>query len=270
MKTANCKTCGKSFEYCASKKGLYCSRVCLGKSQQKRSFYLCKFCGEKFYRTPTDLRKSINMFCNSSCSAKFNNKQRKRTKWTTEQINKVKENNIKLGRKGPNIHNLICKICQKSFIYTRKNKSTCSLECYHAAIVSQGKTTWRINKNSLHRKIGRSYNEIRLYELIKMKFPDALHNQFIFNGFDADIIIPSLKLAIHWNGIWHYKQVISEQHFNSIVEKDKLRYSAIEKFGYTNYIIKDIKSRKNYKLVEDEFNKLNEYIVGRNGDARNH
>ena len=29
----------------------------------------------------------------------------------------------------------------------------------------------------------------------------------MFNGWDADVILPDLKIAIMWNGIWHYKQV---------------------------------------------------------------
>ena len=268
MKPATCKTCGKLFEYHISKKGLYCSRVCLGKSQQKRIICSCDFCGKELIKTPSELKKSNGgHFCNTSCSAKFNNKHRRRNKWSIEQRSKVKENNIKLGRKGPDSYNLICKICKNSFVHKRKDKITCSSKCYHEAVVGQGKTTWNLNKNSLHRKIGRSYNEMKLYEMIKNKWPDAKHNLFIFNGFDADIIIPTLKLAIHWNGIWHYKQIINEQHFCNIISRDKMRYEEIERCGYTNYIIKDIKSRKDYNLVNSEFDKLTQYIDSLVGDS---
>lgn len=33
----------------------------------------------------------------------------------------------------------------------------------------------------------------------------------MFNGWDADIIIEDLKIAILWNGKWHYEK-ITEKH----------------------------------------------------------
>lgn len=78
----------------------------------------------------------------------------------------------------------------------------------------------------------------------------------MFNGYDADVIIPDLKLAIHWNGIWHYKPLINEEHFKKICNRDVERYNQIEKCGYKNYIIKDIKSKKDYNFVYSEFVKL--------------
>ena len=32
------------------------------------------------------------------------------------------------------------------------------------------------------------------------------HNEAIFNGWDADVIIEDIKLAVLWNGKWHYEK----------------------------------------------------------------
>ena len=54
----------------------------------------------------------------------------------------------------------------------------------------------------------RSKNEILFAEFLKRIIsPEEIYfNENMFNGFDADIIIPSIKLAILWNGIWHLKK----------------------------------------------------------------
>lgn len=61
----------------------------------------------------------------------------------------------------------------------------------------------------------------------------------MFGEYDADIIIEELKIAIHWNGPFHYRQIFTREHFNNIQKRDKLRYKAIQQSGYTNYIIDD-------------------------------
>lgn len=206
-------------------------------------------------------------FCSHRCGAIYNNARRVLSE---ETINKLRigailwnrqNNKSKYKRDENRLYFLKCKTCHKEFKNKRYGIKNCSPECYAIDRKNFGRKGALAQYNSIHRKTGRSYNEMYFYQLVKEKFPDALNNKFIFNGYDADVIIPSLKLAIHWNGIWHYKSVISELHFNSIQEKDKLRYNEIEKAGYTNYIIKDIKSCKNYELVKEELKKfLTQYI----------
>ena len=67
-------------------------------------------------------------------------------------------------------------------------------------------------------QIRRSKNEIYFSELCKDFFYDVKTNEPIFNGWDADIIIGDLKIAVLWNGIWHYKiemmqARLKQQHF---------------------------------------------------------
>lgn len=132
-----------------------------------------------------------------------------------------------------------CLNCQSTFISSGIRKF-CSQKC--SALYTKNKCGTK-----------RSYNEKYFYELILKSFPDAVHNEFIFNGYDADIIIPSIKLAVHWNGLWHYKTIINEEKFHKIQKRDAERYHEIEKCGYQNYVIKDDCIGKNFKFVEKEF-----------------
>lgn len=73
-----------------------------------------------------------------------------------------------------------------------------------------------------------------------MKWPDTLSNPKMFDGLDADIVIPSLKVAVMWNGAWHYKKLFEAHDLQSIQERDKRKIKVIKKEGYTPYIIKDM------------------------------
>ena len=92
----------------------------------------------------------------------------------------------------------------------------------------------------------------------------------MFDGWDADIIIPSKKIAIFWNGIFHYKKIFEKQDMEKIKKKDEFKYNLIKtKFNYDVYIIKDIKN-KNKGFVENEFIKfVNIYYPELNNKANN-
>lgn len=205
-------------------------------------------------------------FCSRSCSAKYNNKNRVYSDKAMENlINSGKINSVKNFKKinppryekdSNQNYKLKCKVCQKIFFHKTYARKTCSDECYKIDNKINRELGFQIYRNSPHKKSGRSYNEIYFFKLVKEIFPNATNNKFIFNGYDADVIIPDLKLAIHWNGIWHYKPVINESHFKQICKRDLERYQEIEKCGYTNYIIQDLKSVKDYDFVQLEFTKL--------------
>ena len=77
----------------------------------------------------------------------------------------------------------------------------------------------------------------------------------MFEGWDADVIIPSIKVAILWNGPWHYKQISKTSSLLQIQNRDKLKLAAILRCGYVAYVIKDM-GRYNPKFVELEFRKF--------------
>ena len=105
-------------------------------------------------------------------------------------------------------------------------------------------------KISAAKRCKRSKNEKYFFKLIKYKFPEATHNARLFNGWDADIVLPAQKVAIHWNGNWHYNPIFGKKYLRKIKIRDSLRYNAIIKSGYKNIIIKDTNNRLNKEFVQ--------------------
>lgn len=91
------------------------------------------------------------------------------------------------------------------------------------------------------RKISkRSKNEILFAELCKNEFANVLNNKPIFNGWDADVILSDYKVAVLWNGVWHYKKITKKHSVKQVKNRDKIKLDEITKVGYYPYIIKDM------------------------------
>lgn len=102
----------------------------------------------------------------------------------------------------------------------------------------------------------RSKNEILFSEYCLTKFKNVTTNESIFNGWDADIIINDIKVAILWNGIWHYKKVADKHSVKQVQNRDRIKIIEIEKCGYVPYIIKDM-GRYSPSKVLSEWNNFN-------------
>lgn len=84
----------------------------------------------------------------------------------------------------------------------------------------------------------------------------------MFDGWDADIILPNEKIAIHWNGLWHYKKLRECHSLLQVQSRDRIKYSIIEKHGYTNYVIQDL-GRFNRNFVQNKFDELCIFVKNR-------
>jgi hypothetical protein len=104
-------------------------------------------------------------------------------------------------------------------------------------------------------EIRRSKNEICFADLCCKNFKEVKTNDAMFNGWDADIIIEDLKVAVMWNGIWHYKKITKNHSVKQVQNRDKLRIIEIEKMGYIPYTIKDM-GKYNPLFVEKQFNQF--------------
>lgn len=100
----------------------------------------------------------------------------------------------------------------------------------------------------------RSKNEILFGELCSQLF-DTIFNEPMFNGWDADIILPKLKIAILWNGKWHYEKLKASHSVLQVQNRDAIKINEIIKAGYTPYIIKDL-GKHNPEFVKLEFQKF--------------
>jgi hypothetical protein len=152
---------------------------------------------------------------------------------------------------------IICVVCNKEFQPNYSKRTCCSHACskniwktpeYREKGKKNGKEGGKI---SATRQSRRSKNEIYFSELCSAYFTITTNEPF-FDGWDADVIIHSEKIAVLWNGIWHYKQISKSQSLLQVQTRDKIKFDAIEKAGYIPYIIKDM-GKYNRNFVEQEF-----------------
>jgi len=133
-----CRFCQNNFEvtlkrynsYTKYKCNFYCSKECRTKSRIKATKTNCVTCGKEVVVTPCEIKqsKSGNFFCNSSCAAIFNGKNRKHTEKTKEKIRNsiikyCKKNNKRISP----IKN--CILCGRQFRCEKDNIKCCSRQC---------------------------------------------------------------------------------------------------------------------------------------------
>lgn len=117
---------------------------------------------------------------------------------------------------------------------------------------------WKRGSQSLN---NRSKNEIAFCEKCEEYFckENVLHNEPIFNGWDADVILPQYKLAILWNGPWHYRKITLKHSVKQYQTRDRIKIHEIQNCGYIPYVIKD-SGGYNMKKVNEEFTNLLKYL----------
>ena len=148
-----------------------------------------------------------------------------------------------------------CKNCGNNISY--KNKSGYCKNCFYKFKTISDETREKLHLAGLkscniQAEQRRSKNEIAFCELCEKQFKTVKHNEAIFNGWDADIIIEDLKVAILWNGKWHYEKIKANHSVKQVQNRDRLKIREIEKCGYKPYIIKDL-GKYNLEKVNSEF-----------------
>jgi len=213
----------------------------------KRDFeVVCSNCNKTIITTEREKKfpQKEKYFCSRSCS--------NRRVHSTETKNKISLSLLSLQRKILK-QPIECSVCKKLTF----NKKVCSKIC-------QGKLLHLVHPNlaskagilggiiSATRQNRRSKNEIYFAELCCQKFLDTKTNEPMFNGWDADVIIPSLKVAILWNGPWHYRKITAKHSLEQVQNRDAIKIREIIKAGFIPYIIRD--NGKSSKLfVESQF-----------------
>lgn len=278
-----CKYCGQEFENKA--KLAAHTRLCKNNPNREHNLQVLRNNGANTYKKFNEIRKKplkiYHCIC-EKCGKEYE------LQLTEDNYNKGKyrkhcsrscanghihsdETKEKISKNTPRKKKIyICKICKKEYYYTKgeNTKSVCSSECRqyylsHKKEFLSGETLEKLSKAGRKsvQKQGekrRSKNEIDFYNLCKNYFKSVLHNEPIFNGWDADIIIEDYKLAILWNGAWHYKEISKKNSLKEIQNRDKIKINEIQKCGYIPYVIKDM-GKYSHNIVENEFEKLKKY-----------
>jgi hypothetical protein len=222
---------------------LFCSKKCGGEFYRIRKAAVnCKLCGKEVLIYP-------NLFCSQSCAARFNNALR--PKKTVQE--KIRKRRKRIKRKGEKYYNLTCSICLKDFKYKNIAKC-CSMECRKIGMSKGGLKSVTTQKESR-----RSKNEILFANLCFDYFKDVKTNEPIFNGWDADIILPNEKIAILWNGKWHYEKITEKHSVNQVQNRDSIKIKEIQNLGFNPYVIKDM-GKFNKTFVFSEFEKFKSFV----------
>jgi len=254
-----CLYCGKNV------RNKYCNVSCQNKNKKgkfkvERFIFIkfCEKCNTQFevirLRNINNITKKEKRFCCRKCanshilsdeskkkiSIGINNYNLKNGKIKKQKIIKVKKIYV----------DKFCEICSNIFkIDDKSNKRFCSQKCVN---------TYR-GRISASKNVKRSKNEIYFSELCENIFNNILTNKQIFNGWDADIILNNEKIAILWNGKWHYEKLNKKHSVKQVQNRDRIKIENIIKCGYYPYIIKDM-GKYNRNFVEYNFDKLLEFI----------
>jgi hypothetical protein len=201
-------------------------------------------------------------FCCQKCSRSFS------TKFKRLEINqKVSE---KLSLKKQMILKK-CQVCLKDFYvsFGKRMQKSCSKTCsqswkYHTNNSEKEKnllTAQNAGKKSSksQRSNRRSKNEKLFASMCQDKFENVLTNESIFNGWDSDVILLDQKIAVLWNGKWHYEKILKGTSVIQIQNRDRIKIKEIENLGFEPYIIKDM-GKYNPAFVEEQFNIFLEFI----------
>jgi hypothetical protein len=96
---------------------------------------------------------------------------------------------------------------------------------------------------------------------LKNEFPNLLmmfNDRETLNGKELDVYIPSIGLAIEWNGIYHYKKIRDDGLFEKTINKDKQKVNDCVELGIELYIVKDL-TRGN-KFIKEETEKIIKFV----------
>lgn len=215
----------------------------LQRNEYKRN---CEKCGTEYVVICTEnnyIKGRYKKFCCRACANSRN--------LSDEQKHKISESLKKN-------NDVYCLDCGKKLF--KKTKTGYCKKCVGAHKTFSTETLLKfrlagLKSCSIQKETRRSKNEIEFCKLCEQKFENVKHNEPIFNGWDADVIIEDLKIAILWNGKWHYEKIAKNHSVEAVQNRDKIKIAEIEKCGYKPYVIKDLGSFDMDK-VNEEFEKF--------------
>ena len=212
----------------------------------------CYKCGVSI---PYRLRK--NLACSRKCA-----NSRKHSLETKEKIGRAQlgHSRLKGNIKIPRIE-LPCSSCGDTILI----KSNSNKEI-HVCNRQKCKTFRQqyYGTKSARLKGKRSKDEIVLYELCREKFTKVSANIPVIpeEPWDADIILHDYKIAILWNGPWHYKEMKLKNHSLSQVQnRDKIKTKLFENAGWKVMIFED-----RYYSPETAFEEILSMVAGMGAD----
>lgn len=224
-------------------KNFYCSRNCFVDDKTASPVErLCLYCKSPFMSSE---KRDARTCCSDLCAHKYAQ--------TFTDPRKVSKAATEAWKRREFVHKQrICIICGEKF--ERRYTKCCSDKCAREQMSIGGRKSAEIQ-----RIIRSSKNEGMFANLCKSSFTNVLTNKRMFNGWDADVILPNEKVAVLWNGNWHRKKLALKHSVEQVKTRDRIKLDEIKKMGYTAYIIED-NGKFNSQFVNDEFEKFKLFI----------
>lgn len=195
-----------------------------------------------------------NKYCDYKCARKQMSIEQKKKQSIIPKVLKTKKRYHSSSNRSI-AKTLQCIVCKKEFQHWKYSRKTCcSKQCSYEMFRNGGR-----NSSTKQKTYRRSKNEKMFAKLCQDKFGSVLENIQMFRGWDADIIIPDLKIAVLWNGVWHYKQITKKHSVKQVQTRDNIKIENIKSCGYIPYIVKDL-GKHNPKFVYNQFELFVEYI----------
>lgn len=204
----------------SGRSGDYCSHKCSSIGQEQKVKVVCPVCNKEFKRAPSWLKKVEAPCCSRRCaqirveSKKWGNKrQRQLTLLTVHAQRKPKPPRL-------------CAVCKTP----THNSKFCSGTCRNAL------NNQKLNGNT-------SISEKRLAQLLSDRFPllEVVRNdRHMLSGLELDFYFPSLRIAIEWNGPYHYRPIRGDAVLAKIQTKDSNKKALCEKLGIELIVVKDL------------------------------
>lgn len=182
----------------------------------------CEYCNKTYQKETYDLKRTKRNFCSKKCRG-------------LADRNKIKVECANCG-----------KTVERVESHLKKTKhSFCNKSC--AATFN----------NKLKRKSRRSKIETKFYNLLVEEFPalDILSNdKTMLDGYEVDIAIPELQLAIEWNGIVHFKPIYGQTKLDKVQTRDAEKLKIASNKDINLIVITDLVS--NDKILKQAFNEV--------------
>ena len=160
-----------------------------------------------------------------------------------------------------------CETCKKTYVRPSKRKRLKTCECGNIFYSKSKKSKYCFSCRSrigglasAKANVKRSRHEKYFYELCNNTFSNVIHNETIFNGWDADIILQNEKIAVLWNGVWHYKKCNKKHSVLQVQNRDRIKRKIITSCGYIVYIIKDDMRHFQKQKVEEKFKRFENIV----------
>lgn len=213
------------------------------RSKRPKTTCVCAYCGNRFEKETSQLSKprySGRDFCSTKC------------------LGMHKHDNGTVS--------CLCAECKQPMVKIRSEyERHTNLFCSHSCSATFN--------NRLRKSARRSKIEIEFFDRLQSAFPsiEMLPNdRTMLDGMEVDIAIPSLQMAIEWNGLVHFSPIWGEEKLVDVQNRDRRRIELASRKDINLIVICDDRSNKQVlsKALKDVSAIIDSILSGGNGEIR--